>query len=142
MILVDTNLLIYATVKQMPQHEKAKTWLSGALENGPSVAIPWSVSLAYIRLLSNPRVMEKPVPIPDCWNQIQNWLKLSQVWVPQPTARHQEILGEMLTAVSNSNHIPDAELAALTVGHGLQLMTADRGFARYPGLRFSNPLAE
>ena len=142
MILVDTNLLIYATVKQMPLHERAKTWLSGALSDGPSVAIPWSVSLAYMRLLSNPRVVEKPVPISDCWDQIQSWLNLSQVWTPQPTTRHQEVLGQMLTAVSNSNQVPDAELAALTIEHGLQLMTADRGFARYPGLRFCNPLAD
>jgi predicted nucleic acid-binding protein len=31
-------------------------------------------------------------------------------------------------------------LAALAMEHGLTLFSSDRGFARYPGLRWENPL--
>jgi hypothetical protein len=35
----------------------------------------------------------------------------------------------------------DIHLAALAIEHGLTLCSADRGFARFPGLRWENPLA-
>lgn len=35
----------------------------------------------------------------------------------------------------------DAHIAALTVEHGAKLATTDRGFARFPGLRFRDPIA-
>lgn len=35
----------------------------------------------------------------------------------------------------------DVHLAALAIEHGLTLCSADGGFARYPKLRWINPLA-
>ena len=46
----------------------------------------------------------------------------------------------MLEVVANCNQVPDAHLAALAVEHGLELQTADRGFARFPGLRYRDPI--
>ena len=64
------------------------------------------------------------------------------MWVPQPTDRHREVLGALLTAASvHSAHVPDAHLAALAIEHGLVLCSADADFARFPGLRWENPLA-
>jgi hypothetical protein len=37
-------------------------------------------------------------------------------------------------------HVADAHLAALAIGHGLVLSSADTDFARFPGLRHENPL--
>jgi predicted nucleic acid-binding protein len=36
--------------------------------------------------------------------------------------------------------VSDAEIAAITIEHGGVLHTADRDFARFPGLRWKNPL--
>ena len=36
--------------------------------------------------------------------------------------------------------VPDAHLAALAIEHGLVLCSADADFARFPGLRWHNPL--
>ncbi|MGH8953269.1 MAG: hypothetical protein ACRDX9_17840 [Acidimicrobiia bacterium] len=41
-----------------------------------------------------------------------------------------------------SNELPDVQLAAAAIEHGLELCTHDHGFARFPGLRWSNPLAD
>jgi predicted nucleic acid-binding protein len=38
------------------------------------------------------------------------------------------------------NLVPDAYLAALAVSHGCRLATSDRGFARFPGLDFFDPV--
>lgn len=140
MILVDANLLVYATVEQMPQHARAKDWLSCALSGRTRVGLPWASLLAYVRIVSNPRVFSKPVPISMAWKQVKIWIAQPPAWIPTPTDRHGEILDEMMSAISSSNHVPDAQLAALAVEHGLEMASADRGFARFPGLRFRNPL--
>jgi predicted nucleic acid-binding protein len=90
--------------------------------------------------VSNPRVFTKPIPISVAWEHVKTWLEQPPAWAPAPTDCHQETLEKMIQAISTSNHVPDAELASLAIQHGLELMTADRGFARFPGLRFRNPL--
>lgn len=92
-------------------------------------------------MVSNPRIFERPEAVSQAWGQVERWLDAPAAWVPLPTTRHRIVLTTMLGAVDRSNDVPDAELAALAVEHGLTLMTADRGFARYPGLRWEDPLA-
>ncbi len=141
MILLDANLLVYAHVASLTQHQTARTWLDSRL-NGPApVGLPWPTLLSFVRLVSNPRIFERPEPIADAWEQVERWLECRSVWIPQPTERHQEILGPLLShAVTRSNLVPDAHLAALAIEHGLTLCSTDRDFAQFPGLRWDNPL--
>jgi uncharacterized protein len=70
------------------------------------------------------------------------WLACRPVWIPQPTERHADILGPLLALPGvRANLVPDADLAALAIEHGLILCLNDGGFARFPGLRWQNPLA-
>jgi len=140
-ILVDANLLIYAHVSTFPQHERARTWLDGRLSGVAPVGLPWPSILAFLRLTTNPRVFERPEPMADAWRQAVSWLEAERVWVPQPTERHAEILGELLAAPGiHANLVPDAHLAALAIEHGLILCSTDGDFARFAGLRWENPL--
>ena len=41
-----------------------------------------------------------------------------------------------------ANLVPDAHLAALAIDHGLVLCSSDSDFARFPGLRWVNPLTD
>ena len=68
------------------------------------------------------------------------WLEPDVVWVPTATDRHAEILRALLPHVSRPNLIHDAHLAALAISHGLILMSTDGDFARFPNLRWENPL--
>lgn len=141
MILVDANLLIYAYVRDMPQHEAAHAWLDQQLNTQPRVGLPWPSLLAFVRLMSHPRIFERPVSVPVAWGQVEGWLSVPSVWIPAPTEQHAAILGRLMTtAVTRANHVPDAHLAALALEHGLTLCSSDRGFARYPDLRWENPL--
>ena len=64
------------------------------------------------------------------------------VWIPQATDRHAEVLGGLLAAAGvQANLVPDAHLAALAIEHGLLLCSADGDFARFPELRWLNPLS-
>jgi len=141
MILVDANLLVYAQSRSFPQHEPARAWLDGRL-NGPApIGLPWPSLLAFVRIISNPRVVDRPRSLPEAWGQVEAWLDCSPAWIPLPTEHHRETLGELLRVVPRGNLVPDAHLAALAVEHGLTLCSTDGDFARFPGLRWENPLA-
>ncbi|MGO8868931.1 MAG: type II toxin-antitoxin system VapC family toxin [Alphaproteobacteria bacterium] len=141
MILLDANILIYAHVSSFPRHQLARGWLDRQL-NGPApVGLPWASLLAFLRLVTNPRVFEHPEPIAEAWRQVLAWLACESAWTPQPTERHAELLGGFLALAGvHANLVPDAHLAALAVEHGLTLCSTDGDFARFPGLRWLNPL--
>ena len=72
---------------------------------------------------------------------MEEWLTSPVVWIPQPTERHRGVLASLLTdALARSNLVPDAHLAALAIEHGLTLCSTDRDFARFPSLRWEEPL--
>jgi uncharacterized protein len=142
-ILLDANLLIYAHVREMPRHAEARDWLDRQFNERPRVGLPWPSLLAFIRIVSNPRVLERPVPVQDAWSQVESWLEAPAAWVPTPTARHRVTLGPLLLAAgARANLVADAHLAALAIEHGLTLCSCDGDFARFPGLRWSDPLAD
>lgn len=142
MILIDANLLIYAHVNTFAQHNAAREWLDGRLSGTASVGMPWPSLLAFIRLVTNPRIFERPETVDRAWLQVEEWLDCSPVWIPQPTDRHREALKTLLVDRSlRANLIPDAHLAALAIEHGLILCSSDGDFGRFPGLRWENPLA-
>jgi toxin-antitoxin system PIN domain toxin len=140
-ILVDTNLLVYAAAAELPQHERARSWLDRQLNGITGVGMPWSSLLGFVRLISNPRLFTRPVSVADAWGQVERWSSLLPVWVPQPAERHSEILSRLISQAGRSDLVPDAHLAALALEYDLTLMTTDRDFARFDGLRWENPIA-
>jgi toxin-antitoxin system PIN domain toxin len=105
------------------------------------VGLPWPSLLGFLRLVSNPRVFERAEPIADAWAQVQAWLGCNTAWIPQPGEGHAELLGELLAVPGvQANLVPDAHLAVLAIEHGLVLCSTDSDFARFPLLRWTNPL--
>lgn len=142
MILLDANLLIYAHVSSFPQHAQAHDWLDAQLTGSGPVGLPWPSLLAFLRIVTNPRVFERPEPIAQAWRQVHAWLEAEVAWMPQPTQRHPDVLGILLDGAGvQANLIPDAHLAALAIEHGLMLCSTDGDFSRFAGLRWQNPLA-
>lgn len=140
MILIDANILVYSYVEEMPQHEASRTWLDARLSGRQAVGLPWESLLAFVRLVSDRRLFPKPAPLSDAWSVVEGWLAAPPSWIPQPTDRHFDVLGELLPAVSRASLLPDAHLAALAIEHGLALASADGDFARFDALRWINPL--
>ena len=141
MILVDVNLLLYAHIARYPQHEKIREWLDEQFNGVGRVGLPWVSLLGFVRLATNPRAIERPLTVADAWQQARAWLGNDSAWIPEPTNQHAEALGSLLMLPGiNANLVPDAHLAALAIEHGLILCSADGDFARFPGLRWHNPL--
>jgi uncharacterized protein len=139
LILLDANLLIYASAPETPQHAAAKDWLDERL-NGPArVALPWPSLLAFLRIVSNPRLFER-ASLSQAREQVGAWLDLPRTWIPNPTEEHARILAELLDGETQNRLVPDAHLAALAIEHGLVLCSSDGDFARFAQLRWENPL--
>jgi uncharacterized protein len=140
-ILVDANLLIYAEVESMADHHVARAWFQNQLEAGHRIGLPWQSILAFLRITTNPRVFPRPASTDHAVSVVEGWLKLPGVWTPGPTERHSLILGGLLRgARATGNLVIDAHLAAIAIGHGLELCSTDGDFARFDGLRWKNPL--
>jgi predicted nucleic acid-binding protein len=118
-ILVDANLLVYAHVADLLQHEAAREWLDERLA----------------------RVFPSPLLASEAMAQVSDWLSRPAAWCPGPTERHDDLLGDLLEADGiRADLVPDAHLAAIAIGHGLTLMSNDSDFARFSGLSWENPL--
>lgn len=142
MILVDANLLLYATNHSAAEHEATRTWLDARLNATARVGLPWPSLLAFVRLSTNPVVVRDAVKPAVAWRQVEEWLACECAWIPLPGARHQQILGELLKGpLITSRLVGDAHLAALSIEHGLTLCSTDGDFAKFPGLTWQNPLA-
>ncbi len=141
MILVDANILVFAATRTSAHHRAAHEWLDDQLNGDGPVGLPWGSLLAFLRIITNPRIASPSLPMADALKQTSEWLGVAQVWIPAPTERHGEVLGRLLTLPgTHSNLVPDAHLAALAIEHGLTLCSTDGDFARFPGLRWANPL--
>jgi toxin-antitoxin system PIN domain toxin len=141
--LVDANLIIWAHHRQFSQHHASHEWWRRLLSERPMVGIPWSSILAFVRISTHPRALERPLDVASSWRIVESWLDRANVWVPVPTERHRSIIAPLLeSGKATGNHVPDAHLAALAIEWGLELQSADRDFARYPGLRWRDPFSD
>lgn len=141
MILVDINLLLYATDKSSTRHKAARAWLEGRFADGTEIAFTWVVLLGFIRLATNPRVMPNALSMADAMPRVTAWLAQPGARLVGPTVSHWHHLQVMLQAAPQGGNLTtDAHLAALAVEHDCELHTADGDFSRFPGLKWRNPL--
>ncbi len=141
-VLIDANLPLWAHHRQFPQHARAHAWWAATLTDTPLVGIPWVTILAFLRISTHPRALARPATIDAAWGIVSEWLGRPNVRLVDPTDRHSDVLGQLLTAGrATGDHTTDAHLAALAITWGLELQSADRDFARYPALRWRDPLA-
>jgi len=140
--IVDTNVLLYAVDEESPHHLAARAWLEEQLSGSETFAFSWAVLLAFVRLATNPRVFETPLSIEAAFDLVDSWLAQPATTVVHPLDRHHQLLRELLAPLGTAaNLTSDAHLAALSIEHGAELCSADSDFARFPRVRWINPLA-
>jgi uncharacterized protein len=139
--LLDANILLYAYNRASQHHQPARRWLEDALTGSLPVAFCWPTILAFLRIATNPRAVSRPLSIAEARSIVDSWFAIPVATLVHPTDRHWEILGELLaTGQASGPLVSDAHLAALAIEHGATLITNDRDFARFTGLRVEYPL--
>ncbi len=143
MNLIDTNILIYATFSDAPEHGRARGWLQEQLADGEgTVAFCWPVVYAFVRLITSPRVFgAHAVSVSRGWATAASYLAQPAARIVTPGPGHEAIAADLaVTPGLRSDDIPDLELAALAIEHGLVLASHDHGFRRFTGLRTIDPI--
>lgn len=141
MIVADLNLLVYAHSAGAPLHEPARHWWE-ALANGTErVGIAWIVAAGFVRLLTHPDVLTTPATPAHAVDLVAEWFRSPSVVPLNPGTQHLAIFRNMLAASGvGGNLVTDAHIAALAIEYQAEVHSNDRDFARFPGLRWRNPL--
>lgn len=142
MIIVDVNLLLYAVITGFPRHEPARQWWEDTLNGTTEVGLPAVSVFGFLRIATNPRVFDAPVPVEAAVAYVDQWLDRPQVRLLLPGPRHLTIAFDLLRELGTAGNLTtDVQLAALAIEHQAELHTNDTDFARFPGVRRVNPLA-
>ena len=142
MILPDVNLLIYAHNIRAAKHVAALRWWNRCLQGHDGVALAWVVILGFVRIATHPKVFQHPLAVADTMARVEEWLSLPHIHLIHPAQTHFETWSSLLNQIGTAGNLTtDAHLAALAIERGLILQTTDADFARFPGLKWHNPLA-
>lgn len=141
MILPDINLLIYAYNINSPWHDEARMWWETVMNGNNPVAFPWVVTSGFIRLATNPRVLERPMSAAEATKRVEEWWMQPVSLIINPGKRYPKLfLGYIRQLGTAGSLTTDAQLAALAVEHQAEIHSNDQDFARFSGLRWRNPL--
>jgi toxin-antitoxin system PIN domain toxin len=134
--IFDANILIYAHRAEAPYHARCHQLLFQAAASG-TLSTCDMVLCAFVRVVSNPRIFKKPSPLKDALEIAERLRNGPGQHFVTPGPGHWNIFRELaLQAEARGNLLSDAYLAALAIEHGLELVSADRDFARFKGLKW------
>lgn len=143
MFVVDTNVLVHAVDEDSPFHapcaEAVQRWRS----QPGAWFVTWSIVYEFLRVVTHPRRMRRPVPLPSAWRIVEALLATPSLRVLSATPRHAEvvrsIVGEDPGLGGNLAH--DLHVAALMREHGVRrIYTRDADFFRFPFLEPVDPV--
>ena len=141
MIVPDLSLLVYAHSTGAPLHKPALRWWEDLVNGTERVGVPWLVAAGFVRLLTHPSVLNTPAAPEHAVDLMAAWFRSPSVAPLNPGTQHIAIFRNMLTAAGvGGNLVTDAHIAALAIEHQAEVHSSDSDFARFPGLRWRNPL--
>jgi toxin-antitoxin system PIN domain toxin len=136
----DVNVLVDAFREDSPHHGAVAAWLQGLVDSHESFALFESVLAGFLRVATHPRIFDPPTPLEAAIEFSRALAAQPNCVILRPGERHWGIFLELaLRAEARGNLIADAYLAALTIEAGCTLVTSDRDFARFEGLRWQLP---
>jgi uncharacterized protein len=141
MKLIDVNILVAAHREDADFHDVIRPWMEAQLAGASGLAVSDLVLSGFLRVATHPKIFKTPTPLDQALEFISDLRSRASITIVQPGAGHWDIfVGLCQSADARGNFIPDAYHAALAMEYGIEWVTLDKGFARYPGLRWSCPL--
>lgn len=143
MDLLDVNILVNAYRRDAPRHKEFLKYVQSLVDGDRPFAIPAVVFSGFFRVVTHPRIFNPPSEFGDALLFAQQLHAQPHCIAVVPGLRHWSIFVELCQRGSaRGNLVSDAYLAAMAVEMGAELMTDDRGFDRWPGLRWHHPVDE
>lgn len=143
MIVPDVNLLVYAYNSDAPQHAEARRWWESCLSGSASVGLTWASIMGYVRVMTSRAVLLHPLDPGEATGHVREWLGQPQALVLVPGPRHLDLFEALARSTGAASQLTtDLHIAAIAIENQAELHSNDADFARFPGLRWHNPLAE
>ena len=143
MIVIDVNLLLYASFATFTQHAAARAWLEKALNGTEQLLLPGVSIFGFVRIATNSRIFETPLRVEEALGSVEAWLAQPHVHFLVPGPRHIEIAFRLLRELGSARNLTtDVQLAAHAIENQARLCSNDRDFGRFQGLRWENPLVQ
>ena len=141
MIAVDTNVLVYAHRRESEHHVAARSLLKEFADGRAQWAIPWPCVYEFYSVVTNPRIWKESASSPEqASQQIRGWLDSPTIRMLSEPAEFAVLEPLMKLPRVRGPIIHDARVAALCLAHGIdELLTADRDFQLFPGLKTRDP---
>ncbi|PAT42837.1 TA system VapC family ribonuclease toxin [Vandammella animalimorsus] len=137
MLLPDTNVLLNAVHADSPQHAQAKQALEAAMLDTRGMALAWVVLIGFVRLSTKRGILPAPLDVADALGVVDEWLAHPRTRVLEPGPLHAGIFGRLLLSAGTAGNLTnDAHIAALAIEHQAEVLTFDKDFARFSGLRY------
>lgn len=141
MLCVDVNVLVHAFRPTAPRHEHVRQWLDSAAQGPEQIGVLPSVGSAFVRIVTNRRIFREPTPPDEALEFVDALLSAPRALVTSPSQAHWHIFTGLVRDLHlTGDDVPDAFIAAATLDLGATLVTSDRGFRRFPGLRTMEPI--
>lgn len=141
MIIPDVNVLVYAFKGESPRHSEYRDWLNRAAAAEVPLGLVGVVLSGFVRVATNPAVFEDPADIDSTMDFLSALRAQSAAVDVSSGASHLSVFDTLCRHTrARANAVPDAYLASITIDLRAELVTADRGFARFSGLRWRHPL--
>jgi uncharacterized protein len=139
---LDTNILVYASNERDPAHQAARSLLERLMAGPDLLYLFWPTLLGYVRLVTNPRILVRPLGPVAAIENVSGLVRLPHVRTPGEAdgfwGLYRATAGDRL----RGNDVPDGHIATLMRQHGVRLIyTRDRGFRRFDGIQVLDPFA-
>jgi hypothetical protein len=142
-LAVDANLLLHASDRQSPFHERARPALEHLVGGSDIIYLFWPVIMAYVRIATHPSIFERPMPPERARTNIEVLLARPNVVAPGESdgfwERFRDVASE---ADARGNLVTDAHVVALMIQHGVRtIWSNDRDYRRFSGIEVHDPFA-
>jgi uncharacterized protein len=140
-ILLDVNVLVAAHREDAEDHAEVRGWLESELASPAGVGVTDLVLSGTLRVITHPRIFRTPTPLRAALDFVEDFRARDEVHLFAPGPDHWQVFTELCRKVgAKGNLVPDAYHAAVAIEVGCEWISLDRGFSRFPGLRWRHPL--
>ncbi len=142
MVFPDVNVLIHAFRKDSPDHPDCRRWLNSVFDRRLALAVSRQTLASVIRVTTNRRAFPEPSSLDEAIGFCEDVINYEYCELIEPARNHWRIFASLLRETNTTGPmVTDAWLAALAIEWNCEMITLDRDFARFPGLRWNRPKA-
>ncbi len=143
MVVVDTNILVYAANEDSAFQGACRQWLEGQRGRADAWFTTWTILYEFLRVATHPRVLPQPWSAGRAWEFVTALLASPGLGVLVPTPRHAAVAGQVIAEMPYlaGNLMHDAHTAILMREHGIRrICTRDADFHRFSFLEVFDPV--